>query len=168
MDMMVKKLSASEISGSIMYPLQFNPFPNSFFLKAVQRGKIAHSRNGFTNTKMFSRFYEGIEIVGIPDKVDEFVWEFKTYSSPIAKGRNQKVGLLQLEVYEFLTNLPGKLVMYDIHRDEITKIINVKFSRKKFETVIDFAVKLKESKLSFLDGYRGLQKSARKKIFARG
>ena len=167
MDTMVKKLTASEISGSIMYTLQRNPFPNSFFLKAVQRGKIAHSRNGFTNTKMYSRFYKGIEIVGIPDKVDEFVWEFKTFSSPIAKTRNKKVGLLQLEVYEFLTNLPGKLSLYDIRKDEITKTINVKFSKKRFETIIDFAVKLKESKLCFLDGYRGLQKSARKTIFKR-
>ena len=165
---MIKKLTASEISGGVMYSLQLDPFPNSFFLKAVQRGKIAHSRNGFTNTKLYSRFYKGIEIVGIPDKIDDFVWEFKTYSSPAAKIRNEKVGLVQLEVYEFLTNLPGKLSLYDIHKDEITKTISVKFSKKKFETIIDFAIKLKESKLHFLNEYRGLQKSARKTIFTRG
>ena len=162
----VRKLTASEISGSIMYSLNLNPFPNSVMVKAIERGKIAHSRNGFTNTKLYSRFYKGIEIVGIPDRIDtDFVYEFKTYSSPQTKIRNEKVGLIQIVVYEFITGLKGQLVMYDIHQDKITKTIVVPFKKSKFRTIITQAIKLKKTKILFVNKYREIQKESRTKIF---
>ncbi|MHA1483530.1 MAG: hypothetical protein ACTSQA_08885 [Candidatus Heimdallarchaeaceae archaeon] len=170
---MVKKLTASEISGLLIYELRIGAFTPSYLSQAIQRGRLAHSRNGFTNTQLYSRFYKVgknfIKIVGIPDKVDEeFVYEFKTFSSPSSKKNNLKVGAIQLLVYMFLTGLKGKLILYDVKLDKITNKIDIPFKKSNLRKVITRVIVLKNDVEKFRMNFADKQKKFQREIGLRG
>ena len=157
------KLTAAEISSSLIYGVRLNFFMPPMMQQAIQSGRLIHSRLGYTNSKTFSRYFtvnnENVLIVGMPDRVDEnFVYELKTYHSAKSRETNLKVAQIQIQVYSFLTGLKqGRIIMYDVGLDKITDEIEVVFDAKLLKGFVKKALKLKELTQKFQKEYKVIQ-----------
>ncbi len=160
------RLSASEVSSLLCYPVRLNPFMPANVQKAIQTGSFLHLKLGFTNSKQFTRIYnldnEVIEITGIPDRIDYnagIVEELKTFHTKPSFYKNRKVASIQLLVYEFLTGLnKGKAILFDVKAGKIVSTIEVNFDEEMFRKIIRKALKLKTIQADFLELFNRIQK----------
>lgn len=155
------RLSASKIASLIVYGVRFDPFVPPAVENAMKQGRIIHSRLGFTNSQIFSRYLRvGKELVlisGMPDLIDEEkgeVLELKTYHSPTSKKRNLKYATIQVRVYSFVTGLEkGKVVLYHIS-DKKKEEIPILFDKVEFRRNIMKALKVIKLMDSFKNNYK--------------
>ena len=162
----VIKLSASEISSLLCYPVKINPFLPEAVKKAIQTGSFLHMKLGYTNSQQFTRITEingqTVQITGIPDRLDYengVVEELKTFHTPQSQYRNRKVAFVQLVVYEFLTGLKrGKAVLFDVKEGKIAEEVMVNFNQKTFEKILKKALELKKIQTDFLELFAKIQK----------
>ena len=160
------KLSASEISSLLCYPVRINPFFPENVKKAIQTGSFLHMKLGYTNSQQFTRITEiegqTVQITGIPDRLDYengVVEELKTFHTAQSQYRNRKVAFVQLVVYEFLTGLKrGKAVLFDVKEGKIAEEVMVNFNQKTFEKILKKALELKKIQTDFLELFEKVQK----------
>ena len=162
----VIKLSASEISSLLCYPVKINPFLSENIKKAIQTGSFLHMKLGYTNSQQFTRITEiegqTVQITGIPDRIDYengVVEELKTFHTVQSQYRNRKVAFVQLVVYEFLTGLKkGKAILFDVGKGEVVEEVIVSFNEKTFEKILKKALELKKLSADFLAKFAEIQK----------
>lgn len=160
------KLSASEISSLLCYPVRINPFLPTNVKNAIQTGSFLHLKLGFTNSQQFTRITEidgqSVQITGIPDRIDYengVIEELKTFHTQQSHYRNRKVAFIQLIVYGFLTGLKkGNSIMFDVKKGEIVETIEVVYSDIVFEKILRKALKLKKIETDFLELFNTVQK----------
>ncbi len=168
--MTIIKLSASEISSLLCYPVKVNPSLNLFLSenvkKAIQTGSFLHVKLGYTNSQQFTRMYTvngiTVQITGVPDRIDYekgIVEELKTFRNATSRNRNKKVAFVQLMVYEFLTGLErGKIILFDAKEGKIVEEIPVNYNPETFQKIIIRALKLKQIKEDFYELFERVQK----------
>jgi len=142
-------LTASKIAHYLVYPPEVNTITSEFLRQAIQKGRIIHSRLGFTNAEIFKRYLkldgDLILVSGMPDLiVEDEVQELKTYHTPATKVRNEKVARIQLQVYSFVTGLKKqRIIMYHTYNNKKEEI-EAKFSATEFKEIMRKAVKLEK------------------------
>jgi len=159
----MEKISSSQISGLIGYPIRINEFTSHWLQEAISRGRLIHSRLGFDNTKIFQRVLrigkKSVLITGMPDRVDDkYCYELKTYRRK-TKEKVIKVGRIQCKTYSFVTGLPSKLILYDVDKEKITEEKVVVFNLKEFRRIVKKALLLREMIEKFKKRFKEVQNS---------
>lgn len=159
----MERITSSQISGLIGYPLRINDFPSHYFQEAVSRGRLIHSRLGFDNTKTFQRVLKigkrSILIAGMPDRIDDkYCYELKTYKKR-TKEKVIRVGKIQCKTYTFITGLPSKLILYDVDKEKITEERVIVFNLKEFKKIVKKALLLREMIEKFKKKFKDIQNS---------
>lgn len=142
-------LTASKISHNLTYPPEVNTITNEFLRRAIQKGRIIHSRLGFINSEIFKRYLkldgDLILVSGMPDLiVEDEVQELKTYHTPASKKKNEEVARIQLQVYSFVTGLKKqRIIMFHTYTNKKEEI-EAKYNAKEFKEIMRKAVKLEK------------------------
>jgi len=157
----MNKITSSEISGLLSYPIRINEWTSHWLQEAVSRGRLIHSRLGFDNVKTFQRVLrlnsKSILIVGMPDRVDDkYCYELKTYTKR-TKQKVVKVGEIQCKCYTFITGLPSKLVLYNVDKEKIVEEKIVPFNLREFRKIVKRALLLRDMIKKFKKKFKEVQ-----------
>lgn len=147
----IRVLSASQIVALLCYKpdeITGTAFINQ---QAVNEGKRIHSRLGFDQARIFSKyFFDPNEmrwylINGCPDRIEDGkILELKTYGSSSVPAKIKRVGILQCQIYCWLTALfSWELWGYNTREGKLVKICDGNYDEYLVREVIQTAIKLK-------------------------
>jgi len=146
---MIKKLSVSQIVSLLVYQ-EGNIKRGLPPAEILLQGKMIHSRLGFSQVKVFSRFFPTKDgeylISGLPDRLSPpYVEELKTFSNENVRKSQEKAGHIQSNIYCWLVGLTKyKLHFFDLRKEEIVKIVEGKYNKDKLIKDITRAIYLQQ------------------------
>lgn len=163
------KLSVSQVVSLLIYKAEdlekgLPPY------EVLAEGRIIHSRLGYAQPKIFVRYFpyraggkvEWWSIGGMPDRLnveEGKVEELKTFKSESTKKMQTQAGIIQCNIYCWLTGFNDwSLIFYDAKAEKITDIIEGKFDKTKLCQDLKLAIRLQKELDKFADNFKKMAK----------
>lgn len=165
---MKRRLTVSQIVGLLFY--KGGEIVNSRMTPEwiLSEGKRIHDRLGFNQPQQFRRYILAEDgqwwlIIGDPDKVDQeagLVAELKTYRTAKFPSKTLEAGILQVQIYCWLTGLPNwEIWGYSSYSNNLCKkqkgVVDEEFVRRSILKAIKLKGMLEEFSKTYKEVSQG-------------